>query len=170
MSACVPVRRSASQQQRLGKDRGGWVGVGVLAKGSQGTHRSACLWSLHYRIWHSARAHLISLRTHTHTYTHISACRNAHMDKPGRTTSTPPVCTVMEEVSFFQVNLSHTGSWMLMRVWLTGFVNICFPDGAGAGVTSLERAFSCCVTAPCERVFVWGSLKWSISERGQMGH
>lgn len=42
--------------------------VGKLVKGSQETHHSTCLWSLHYRIWHSARAHLISLRTHTHAH------------------------------------------------------------------------------------------------------
>lgn len=48
--------------------RGGGGVQGVWQKGSRGTHRSACLWSLHYRIWHSARAHLISLQ-HTHTPT-----------------------------------------------------------------------------------------------------
>lgn len=48
--------------------RGGCGGEAGLEKGSQGTHRSACLWSLHYRVWHSARAHLISLQTHTHLH------------------------------------------------------------------------------------------------------
>lgn len=59
LCACLPLYIPTVG---MGRRRGGG-----LVKGSQGTHRSACLWSLHYRIWHSARAHLISLRTHTHT-------------------------------------------------------------------------------------------------------
>lgn len=73
-------RRGERGRWRRRKDRRG--GVGLEVKGSQGTHRSACLWSLHYRIWHSARAHLISLRTHT--YTHMSAHINIHTGEPER--------------------------------------------------------------------------------------
>lgn len=77
VSTCVPNCLSTSQQRGWGRRRGG-----CLVKGSQGTHRSACLWSLHYRIWHSARAHLISLRTHT--YTHIRSHVNTRTDRPDR--------------------------------------------------------------------------------------
>lgn len=82
LSTYVPFCPSASHR---GWEREGWKGGGGLLKGSQGTHRSACLWSLHYCIWHSARAHLISLWTHTYTY--ISAHIDTHTDKPDHTSA-----------------------------------------------------------------------------------
>lgn len=65
LSLCIPA---VGIGERGGGSGMGGEGSWGLEKGSQGTHRSTCLWSLHYRIWHSARAHLISLQ-HTHTPT-----------------------------------------------------------------------------------------------------
>lgn len=146
---------SASKWQGLGED--GWW-IGKRQPGNSPQHSSLKPPLPHLTLCPGSP----DKPTNTHTYTHISAFINAHTDRPRRTTSTPTRAHIHGRGELPPEKFATDTLLMVLyiilnaceTVWLTVFVNICFPDGAGAGVTSLERAFGCCVTALSECVFV----------------